>query len=116
VTVADAVADAWRFQSYWLLDAAIVGLAVGGLALASPKLRLSEASYGWLSVLLPLADPFPPRPLLSAPRFMTVVFPALWGLAGVGAGRKLPWPLVIAVLAGGWALCAALFVNWLHLF
>jgi mannosyltransferase PIG-V len=116
VTIADAIAAAWRFQSYWLLDAAIVGLAVGGLALASSKLRLSEASYGWLSVLLPLADPFPPRPLLSAPRFMAVVFPALWGLAGVGAGRRLPWPLVIGVLTGGWALCAALFVNWLHLF
>jgi hypothetical protein len=115
-SIADAIAAAWRFQSYWLLDAAIVGLAIGGLALASAKLRLSEASYGWLSVLLPLADPFPSRPLLSAPRFMAVVFPALWGLAGVGAGRRLPWPLVIAVLAAGWALCAALFVNWLHVF
>jgi hypothetical protein len=115
-TIFDAITDAWRFQSYWLLDAAIVGVAIVGLALATPRLRLSEASYGWLSVLLPLADPFPSRPLLSAPRFMAVVFPALWGLAGVGAGRRLPWPFVIAVLAGGWTLCAALFVNWLHVF
>ena len=115
-SIADAIGYAWRFQSYWLLDVAVVGLAVAGLALATPRLRLSEASYGWLSVLLPLADPFPPRPLLSVPRFMAVVFPAMWGLAGVGAGRKVPWPLVIAVLTGGWVLCVVLFVNWLHLF
>lgn len=115
-TVTDAIAFAWRFPSYWLLDVAVLGLAVAGLALATPRLRLPEASYGWLSVLLPLADPFPPRPLLSVPRFMAVVFPAMWGLAGVGAGRRLPWPLVIAVLVGGWILCSALFVNWLHLF
>jgi hypothetical protein len=116
VTATDAAAAAWVYQSYWLLDLAITGLAVLGLVLATRALRLSEASYGWLSLLLPLADPFPSRPLLSVPRFMAVVFPAMWGLAGVGAGRKLPWPLVIAVLAAGWALCAALFVNWLHVF
>jgi hypothetical protein len=116
VTVAEAARVAWNLQSYWLLDLAIVAVAIAGLALATPALRLSEASYGWLSLLLPLADPFPPRPLLSAPRFMAVVFPALWGLAGVGVGRRLSWPLVIAVLAGGWSLCLVLFVNWLHLF
>jgi hypothetical protein len=99
-----------------LLDLAIVGVAVAGLALATPALRLSEASYGWLSLLLPLTDPFPQRPLLSLPRFTAVVFPALWGLAGAGAGRRVPWPLVIAVLAACWALCLLLFVNWLHLF
>ena len=67
-------------------------------------------------LLLPLFDPFPPRPLLSMPRFVVVVFPALWGLSGVGWGRTLPPPLVTAVLAAGWALCAVLFVNWWHLF
>lgn len=116
LTLGDAIATAWRFQSYWLLDLGILVIAIVGVALATPGIRLSEASYGWLSILLPLADPFPARPLLSVPRFMAVVFPALWGLAGVGAGRRLPWPIVIAVLAGGWLLCVVLFVNWLHLF
>lgn len=116
VTIADAVAFAWRFESYWLLDLAIVSVAVGGLVLALPALRTSEAVYGSLSLLLPLIDPFPGRPLLSLPRFAAVVFPAMWGLSGAGRGRALPAPLVTVVLAAGWAVSALLFVNWRHLF
>jgi hypothetical protein len=40
----------------------------------------------------------------------------LWGLSGVGFGRKLPEPLVTSVLAAGWAISALLFLNWRHLF
>jgi hypothetical protein len=116
VSLGSAVELAWTFRSYWLLDLTIVALAIGGLALAFPALRGSERVYGSLSLLLPLLDPFPDRPLLSMPRFVVVVFPALWGLSGVGWGRRIPRPLVTAVLAAGWALCAVLFVNWRHLF
>jgi hypothetical protein len=115
-TIADAAELGWRFGSYWLLDLSIVSIAIVGLAVATPVLRWSERAYGWLSLLLPLTLPFPGRPLLSMPRFVLVVFPVLWGLAGANARREIPQPLVIAVLAGGWTLCAALFVNWLHLF
>ena len=116
VSLGRGVELAWSFQSYWLLDLSIVSLAVLGLALAIPALRSSETTYGSLSLLLPLFDPFWDRPLLSVPRFAVVVFPALWGLSGVGLGRKLPEPLVISVLATGWAISAVLFVNWRHLF
>jgi hypothetical protein len=116
VSLGHAVGLAWSFQSYWLLDVAIVSLAIAGLALALPALRPAESVYGALSLLLPLVDPFWDRPLLSAPRFAVVVFPALWGLSGAGLGQKLPEPLVISVLAAGWAISAVLFVNWLHLF
>ena len=116
VSLGHAVEFAWTYQSYWLLDLVIVSLAIGGLALALPALRPSEAVYGALSLLLPLFDPFGDRPLLSVPRFAVVVFPALWGLSGAGLGRKLPEPLVTSVLAAGWAICALLFVNWRHLF
>jgi hypothetical protein len=109
VTLGRAIELAWSFQSYWLLDLLIVSLAVGGLALALPALRPSETVYGTLSVLLPLFDPFWDRPLLSVPRFVVVVFPALWGLSGIGLGRKLPQPLVVAMLAAGWAISAMLF-------
>jgi hypothetical protein len=44
------------------------------------------------------------------------VFPALWGLSGVGFGRKVPEPLVTSVLTAGWAISALLFLNWRHLF
>ena len=107
---------AWTLRSYWLLDLVLVSLAIGGLALALPALRPSEAVYGALSLLLPLVDPFAARPLLSVPRFAVVVFPALWGLSGAGLGRKLPEPLVISVLAAGWAISALLFLNWRYLF
>ena len=116
VSLGHAVEFAWKFQSYWLLDLVIVSIAIGGLALALPALRPSEAVYGALSLLLPLVDPFADRPLLSVPRFAVVVFPALWGLSGVGFGRKLPEPLVTSVLAAGWAISALLFVDWRHLF
>jgi hypothetical protein len=116
VSLAHAVDLAWSFHSYWLLDLILVSIAIAGLALAVPALRVSEITYGGLSLLLPLVDPFWDRPLLSAPRFAVVVFPALWGLSGAGLGRALPRALVTAVLAGGWVLCAVLFVNWRHLF
>ena len=116
VSLGRAVEFAWSFQSYWLLDLLIVGIAIAGLALALPALRASEAVYGATSLLLPLFDPFGDRPLLSVPRFAVVVFPALWGLSGAGLGRKLPASLVTSVLAAGWAISAVLFVNWRHLF
>jgi hypothetical protein len=112
VSLGSAIDLAWSFRSYWLLDVAIVAIAIAGLALAFPALRGSERAYGVLSLLLPIVAPFPDRPLLSMPRFVVVVFPALWGLAGVGLGRKLPTALVTAVLAAGWALCVVLFVTW----
>lgn len=116
VSLGHAVEFAWTFHSYWLLDLLLVSLSVAGLALALPALRPSEAVYGALSLLLPLMDPFADRPLLSVPRFAVVVFPALWGLSGVGLGRKLPEPLVTSVLAAGWAISALLFVSWRYLF
>ena len=81
-----------------------------------PALRPSEAIYGVLSLVLPLTLPFPDRPLLSMPCFVLVVFPVMWGLAGAGLGRRLPFALTFVVLTAGWVLCAVLFVNWLHLF
>ena len=116
VSLGHAVEFAWTYQSYWLLDLVIVSLAIGGLALALPALRPSEAVYSALSLLLPLFDPFADRPLLSVPRFAVVVFPALWGLSGAGLGRDLPEPIVTSVLAAGWAISALLFVNWRPLF
>jgi hypothetical protein len=116
VSLGRAVDLAVTFRSYWLLDLLLVAIAIAGLALAARAIRASELTYGALSLLLPLVDPFWDRPLLSAPRFAVVVFPALWGLSGVGLGRSLPRTLVTAVLTGGWVLCAVLFVNWRHLF
>jgi hypothetical protein len=116
VSLGHAVDLAWSFQSYWLLDVLIVSLAITGLVLAVPALRASEITYGTLSLLLPLVDPFWDRPLLSAPRFAVVVFPAMWGLSGAGLGRSLPRSLVTPTLAAGWAIGVVLFVNWQHLF
>jgi hypothetical protein len=115
-TVADAISLAFHHRSYWLLDLAIVTIAITGFVLALPSLRAPEVAYGSLSFLLPLIDPFPSRPLLSLPRFVVVIFPALWGLSGVGWGRALPERLVIATLGAGWAISVLLFVTWRYLF
>ena len=50
VSLGHAVEFAWTYQSYWLLDLVIVSLAIGGLALALPALRPSEAVYGAFSL------------------------------------------------------------------
>jgi hypothetical protein len=59
---------------------------------------------------------WPTRPLLSMPRFVGVIFPAFWVLARAVDRRRLPEPAVVATFAGGYALLAALFVNWWDVF
>jgi hypothetical protein len=115
-TVADAVWHAWRYRGYWLLDLAVVVLAVVGVVLAIRRVRPSYLTFAGASVVLPLLAPYPDRPLLSMPRFMSVVFPLAWGYAYAVERRWIPDALVTAVFAGGFGLMAALFVAWQYVF
>ena len=108
--------DANRYGTYWLIDALVVGVVVVAVVAGVRMLRPSYLTYAALSLLLPLTDPFPPRPLMSMPRFVAVIFPAFWVIGRAVARRRIPEPLVIGAFAAGWGLLAVLFINWHYIF
>jgi len=79
-------------------------------------LRLSYLVYAVASLLLPLANPFPARPLMSMPRFVVVVFPAFWVIARAVGRRRIPEALVTASFAAGYGVLVVLFINWRFIF
>lgn len=115
-TLWHALEDGWRFGSYWLIDLLVVGVITVALLAGVRLLRATYLTYGLLSLLLPLSEPFPPRPLLSMPRFLAVVFPAFWVLAAASSRRRLPDPLVLAAFAGGFVLLGLLNMNYYFIF
>lgn len=115
-TLAQGVAHAARYQSYWLIDVLVVGVVAVAMAVGIRLLRGSYLTYGLFSLLLPLSEPFPDRPLLSMPRFVAVVFPAFWVLAIAVERRRLPDPLVMGVFAGSYAFLGVLYMNWYYIF
>jgi hypothetical protein len=115
-TLVRAVEYAWRYGTYWLIDLLVVGVVVIATLAGIRWLRGGYTAYALASLALPLFDPFPDRPLLSMPRFVVVVFPAFWVMARAVERRRLPEPAVVATFAGGYALLAALFVNWWNVF
>ena len=116
LTLLHAVQAAWRYQSYWLIDLLVVGIIIGAVAAGLRLLPASYLTYAILSLLLPLSEPFPARPLMSMPRFVSVVFPAFWVIAVAVHRRKLPESAVVGVFAGGYALLGLLFMNWQYIF
>jgi hypothetical protein len=120
-TVADGVRSWWGYRTtplgpYFLLDLAALGFAVALTFAAVAVLRRRRvaaplvaglAGYAALVVLLPLASPFPGRPLLSLPRFALALFPVFAGYALVPPRLRLPLGLLSA---GGLAWATALYV------
>lgn len=115
-TLERAIEMAIEFRMWWLLDVAVLTLAVVGLALAARRIPLAYTTYAAGSVALPLILPYLDRPLVSVPRFVAVLFPAAWGFA-VAAERR-PWvePATLATFAAAYGLLAFLFVNWQYVF
>ncbi len=115
-TLTDAVTSAWRYGTYWLLDLVVVAVVLIAVVAGVRMLRGGYLAYALASLAVPLFMPLPARPLLSMPRFVVVLFPAFWVLANAVERRRIPEPLVVATFAGGYALLAALFINWWHVF
>ena len=88
VSLGHAVEFAWTYRSYWLLDLVIVSLAIGGLALALPALRPSEAVYGAFSLLLPLLGSVRGQAAALRPSFRGRGVPRAVGPLGCGAGPE----------------------------
>jgi hypothetical protein len=115
-SVVDGIRLAVRLGSYWAVDALVVGIVVAAVVAGVGWIRSTYLVYAAVSLLLPLSDPLPGRPLLSMPRFVVVIFPAFWVLALAVERRRLPESLVTATFAAGYGILALLFVNWWHIF
>jgi hypothetical protein len=77
-------------------------------------LRRLPRAYGlWLgaSLLLPLSLPVTPQPLMSLPRFVSVLFPVFMWLALVCEERRST-DLVVAASAVGLGLFTAQYASW----
>jgi hypothetical protein len=115
-TLRHAIQYANTLGTYWMIDVLVVGVVLVAVVAGVRWLRLSYLVYAVTSLLLPLANPFPDRPLISMPRFVIVLFPVFWVFARAVARRRIPEPLVTAGFAAGYALLAVLFINWRYIF
>lgn len=101
---------------YHLVDWLVVAPAVAAAVWVALRTRPMYAVYTWASILAPLSFIFEPRPFMSLPRFVLVVFPILW--APVVLGLRRPWihHLVMAVSSILLGVLTLLFVNWYYVF
>jgi hypothetical protein len=77
-------------------------------------LRRLPRPYGvWVgaSLVLPLSFPVTPQPLMSLPRFVSVLFPVFMWLAVVSEERRAT-DLVAAAFAVGLGLFTAQYASW----
>ena len=94
----------------WLIAVVVVALGIYAVI----KFRPSYGAYVVASVLVPLAAPFPPRPLLSFTRFALPIFPIYWALGRLTAGHRARHEVVVAASAALLGLMTLLFVNWYY--
>jgi hypothetical protein len=75
--------------------------------------RLPRAYGAWVaaSLVLPLTFPVTPQPLMSLPRFVSVLFPVFMWLAIVCDERRNT-ELVVAASAVGLGLFTAQYASW----
>ena len=85
--------------AYWLIDVLVTGVVIAAVVWGWRRLSPPYLVYAWLSLLMPLSDPFPDRPLLSVPRFVAVLFPGRMGSGGRVRRRRLYEPWVLATFA-----------------
>ncbi|MEX0985420.1 MAG: mannosyltransferase family protein [Actinomycetota bacterium] len=112
----DAVRLAWEHQTWWLIDLAVVAMAIAGIVLVARRIPLTYTVYAAASLLLPLLFPLNGRPLMSMPRFVAVLFPAAWGFARLAERRPRAGDAILLGAAAGYGILVTLFVNWLYIF
>jgi Mannosyltransferase (PIG-V) len=108
-----AAGDAMAIGRHNVALLACLLVAIPALIGALRRLPLAHGAYAVCALLLPLSYPVAPQPLMSLPRFESVLYPLFlwlgWWLARGGAVRRT---LVLGVFAIGLAACAALFSTW----
>lgn len=101
---------------YHLLDWLVVSPALAFGGWIARRTRPIFSVYVWASLLAPLSLVFPPRPLMSLPRFLLPLFPLLWAPAAWGERRRGIHEAWVAVSAAGLGVMTLLFVNWQYVF
>lgn len=108
-----AAGDAMAIGRHNVLLFACLVLAIPALIGAFRRLPLAHGAYALVALLLPLSYPVTPQPLMSLPRFESVLYPLFlwlgWWLARGGVVRRA---LVLGVFGIGLAFCSALFATW----
>ena len=101
---------------YWMIDWLLVVPILALSVYAVFRYPAWAGIYLWGGLLIPLSFVFPPRPLMSMPRFVLPLFPAFWALAEVSERARIPRWAIVGVEAAGLGLLALLSVNWYYIF
>jgi hypothetical protein len=120
-TVVAGTREAFRFPGvypggYHLLDWLLVTPALGAAVWVALRTRPVYATYAWASLLAPLSYIFAPRPFMSLPRFLLMVFPILWAPAVWARRRRGVHETWLAVSAAALGVVTLLFVTWYYVF
>jgi len=99
---------------YWTIDLLLTAVVLVALAVRWRMIPLSYLAYVAATLLVVLSFPLPERPLLSAPRFVLVLFPAFWAMADILRGRW--FFLAVAASVAGFVAVSAAFMNWGYMF
>lgn len=100
---------------YWVSDAVLTIIAIGGIISIARKVPLSYVAFAAISIIVPLCYPYTGRDLLSMSRFVLPLFPAFWGITLWLKHRWVlaAWLVVSAPLAAWHAL---LFMHYRHIY
>jgi hypothetical protein len=107
----EAAGDPFRIAAINVMLFATLVFAV--VACVGVFRRLPRAYGAWVaaSLVLPLTFPVTPQPLMSLPRFVSVLFPVFMWLAVVCEERRVT-DLVVACSAVGLGLFTAQYASW----
>ena len=106
-----AVGDPFRIAAINVMLFATLVFAVVACVGALRRLPRPYGVWVGASLLLPLTFPVTPQPLMSLPRFVSVLFPVFMWLAVVCEERRNT-DLVLAVSAVGLGLFTAQYATW----
>jgi Mannosyltransferase (PIG-V) len=95
---------------YWTADVLLTAALLLPFALRWRTVPRSYAIYVGVSLLIILSLPPPYRPLVSAPRYIMVLFPIFWTMANTLTGRWFYVTLGTFVIGFLWL--SVLFMNW----
>jgi hypothetical protein len=95
---------------YWTADLLLTAVILIPLAMRWRLLPRPYLVYVLASLAVILSYPLPERPLLSAPRFLIVLFPAFWPLGALCTRERLIPVVAISLVC--FTTMAIAFMNW----